>query len=474
MNLFFGSGRLRKLGFVYLLILLGAIWLATNRRYSWEDADILERTASEAQFEVRELLLRYEMDGRDGLESALAERLEWGESDGDPYARERYYRLMGADGVVVVGNIPDWEAANVRQLGEGVFQLSDVDRPGVPGWWTLSWFWGGSYNPDYDLVVIERALPDGGRLYVGRDSEFWSEMYIFFVVTSWGLVVVTLVALLAGMMTSRSILKNLGKINGLVQDIVRTKDLTKRIPDGGEGEEFRETIAQLNLMLGKIDESMASIREASNSIAHDMRTPLTRLRNRLDSIVEEGRAVESEEVASLMEEVDSLLATFRSILRITQLELHPERLDRTRMDLSVLLRDAAELYAPVAGAKGQKIEVEAEALELEMDVNLMFQLVSNLLDNACKYSPRESVVRCGVLAGKESGFYVRDMGIGIPAEERDLVFTRFYRMEKSRASEGVGLGLSMVEAIARAHGAVVSLHDGNPGLRVEVRFIKSF
>ncbi|MCH6258545.1 HAMP domain-containing histidine kinase [Puniceicoccaceae bacterium K14] len=459
-----------KLWVFYILILLTAVWMVTNQRYSVKSETILNRAIADAKHEAEALQFRFQLDGLGALESELIARLDVALTDKEGIASERYYKLEEADGTVRLGNTPSWESDQALLLSEGVYQLVDVPRPGAPRVWELTWLLEGNYNPDYDLVLVEVILEGGYRLFVGRDTEFWNEMHVIFKLSTWCLACVSLLALVAGLLANRRLLRNLSRINRLAHDIVRTRDLSKRIPVVGERSEFSETITNLNLMLGKIEESVANLREASNSIAHDMRMPLTRLRNRLEDIVKEGQPIAADEVATLVEEVDSLLSTFRSILRISQLELNPEGLELSDVNLSALVQDAAELYAPVCAAKGQVIEVDASPVVIKGEANLLFQLVSNLLDNACKYSPKDSVIKCGVKPGEAVTLSVKDAGSGIPTEERERVFERFYRMEKSRANDGVGLGLSMVLAIAKAHGAKVELDNASPGLYVQISF----
>lgn len=463
------GGVLRRLGLFYVLILLAGIWVVTNRRYSVEEDTIVLRTGDEAVAEADALVALFAADGQDGLAAYLEGWLE--RQKGVIVGEERYYRLEDADGEVLVGNIPNWAGANARELRDGVLVLEDLWRPNAREWWRLWWLLDGDYNPDLDLVVVKRILDGGGVLYVGRDTEFLNDLHTVYRVSSWALILVAVVGLIAGMMSSRSLLKSLGKINAMAGTIVRTRDLSRRIPEEGLGVDFKQTVGNLNTMLEKIEDSVAGIRQASNSIAHDLRTPLTRLRNRLETMSVEDRGATAEEVSSLVSEVDSVLSTFRSILHISQLEMGKDSLRMEPVDLLVVLTDAVEMYEPVVAEREQRIEQSLASAMVNGERNLLMQLASNLIDNASKYGPEGAVVwvSCGVA---DAGVYleIRDEGEGICAADRERVFDRFYRAEASRSSEGVGLGLSMVAAIVKAHRGRIELSDGEPGLKVRVWF----
>ncbi|MDQ8180397.1 HAMP domain-containing sensor histidine kinase [Pelagicoccus sp. SDUM812005] len=465
-----GSRTLRRLGVFYLLILAAAIWMVSVQRFGGKADSIRLRTTAEAEAETQALLALFEAEGPAGFEVYLAKRLELAAHGAA--GSECYYRLVDGQGEVRVGNIPEWGEESVRRISPGVILLDDIERPGAPRWWSLSWLLQGDYNPDYDLLLVERDLPGGGKLYVGRDTEYWSDLHVFYQVSAWSLLVVTLVGLAAGMLSSRSILRTMGKINGMAQEIIRTKDLGKRIPTDRIGSDFLDTVGNLNEMLDKIEESVSRIREASNGIAHDLRTPLTRLRNRLEELSSQGRSATPEEIDLLLGEVDGLLSTFRSILHISQLEMGSASLPQEEVDLATIARDAVEMYEPLLEERRQSVVFEGESALLKADGNLLFQLVSNFLDNARKYGPEGGRVVCRVQREADGSVLleVTDEGAGIPVEHQSRVFERFYRLETSRGSPGVGLGLSMVAAIAQLHGATVSLRNRNPGLAAQVRF----
>ena len=231
-------------------------------------------------------------------------------------------------------------------------------------------------------------------------------------------------------------------------------------------------------MLARIEQLMAGLREVSDNIAHDLKTPLNRLRNRVEGALREpyGEPVYREALERTIEEADGLIKTFNALLSIARIEAGAGGENRETLDVSALLRDVAELYEPVAEERGLVLKAEADPpLLIRADRQLLGQAIANLIDNAIKYGTAEMgngsgaapEVEVGVAAkGDVAEIVVTDRGPGVPVSDRERVLGRFVRLEASRSEPGSGLGLSLVAAVARLHGGSLRLEDNGPGLRV--------
>ena len=274
-------------------------------------------------------------------------------------------------------------------------------------------------------------------------------------------------------MSSRA-LGRVEDINKTTRSIV-TGDLSQRVVTRGTGDEFDQLAGNLNRMLDQIESLMSSIRHAGDSIAHDLRTPLTRIRYSLEEAASGDDPDQMRQrVQTAIDDVDRLLATFSALLRIAHIESggHADR--KETVSLARLVRDAIELYQVVADQQRIKITSDlAGETEIIGDRDLIFQLITNLIDNALKYTPDGGNVHLAVHQHNSSNVLsVSDSGCGIPAEQQEFVTQRFYRVDKSRRHMGSGLGLSLVQAVADYHGASLCFANNAPGLRVDVAFPK--
>jgi signal transduction histidine kinase len=289
----------------------------------------------------------------------------------------------------------------------------------------------------------------------------------------WGSIGTILLALAGGVVMSLGLVRRVETMSQASREIM-AGDLSRRIPVRGSDDEFDHLAASLNTMLGRIETLMRELQQVTNDIAHDLRTPLTRLRQRLD-LASRGSRTPEELRAALAKsatDVDAILETFAALLRIAQIEAHANASGLERLDLSQALADMTETYQTVAEEQGQLLTSQvASGLWIAGDRELLLQLFSNLIENAIRHCPKSSLIRLSAHSEPQGiEVSVADNGPGIPAELRDKVFQRFYRLERSRTTEGTGLGLSLVAAIVRLHGATVKLVDNGPGLRVELRF----
>ena len=289
----------------------------------------------------------------------------------------------------------------------------------------------------------------------------------------WGLIATIFISLLSGALISLAMLARVEALSNVSREIVNG-DLDRRIPLRGSNDEFDHLAVSFNAMFDRIQGLMDGLRQVSTDIAHDLRTPLTRLRQRVEMTLRKADDVASLRTAfqATLKDVDSILETFSALLRIAQLETSERRAKFSDVDLTDLLCTAIELYAPMAEEKEQSIiEKIEDGLTIRGDRELLLQLFANVLENAVRHSPPRAVIEiAGRRIADETVVSVCDNGPGIPDEMRSKVFQRFFRLEPSRTTPGSGLGLSLVKAIASLHNLSVELRSNEPGLIVQVRF----
>lgn len=428
-----------------VIILMGFIYWATAGYMSSQTDETIEA-------EIVGLAEQYQRQGLNGLISVIRERVAR-----DPNGKA-VYLFTARDFIKLAGNISKWPDDGEVQDGWLNFTLDER-----LGWPTEE------ARPARARVFI---VPGGLRLLVGRDvNEFMAVKQLVERAINWGMGITIALAMLGGIMMSRSTAKRVELINQTSQKIM-TGNLSLRIPDRGTHDDFDQLARNLNQMLDRIVQLMEGIRHVSDNIAHDLRTPLTRLRNQLENtLLRVEKDEDRERVANAVAEADQLLATFNALLRIARLEMGGRVTNFEPFNLSELVQDAAELYEALAEDKQQKMSLLIEPdIEIVADRDLLFQTLSNLIDNAIKYTPEGGDIDLS-LSKTPTDVYITvgDSGIGIPEAERNKVFERFYRVAKSRSMPGNGLGLSLVNAVMELHQGSITLSDNNPGLRVELR-----
>ena len=442
-----------RLAFTYMalfgasvLVLLGFIYWSTAAYMS-------QQTDATIDAEITGLAERYDMDGLDGLIDVINERLSRKPTGSS------IYLLTTALNTPIAGNLNRWPAVQADKDSWLNFQLENAGR-------------------GKDEIHLARArsftLSGGFHLLVGRDIyELEETQQRIIRALILGFVITLILGGVGGVVLSRRVMKRLESINTISREIIEG-DLSRRIPLRHSGDEFDSLASNLNAMLDRIEELMDDVRRVSDSIAHDLRTPLARLRNRLEllCIDAERHNGDADLAKQAMADADGLLETFNALLRIARIETRQRREAFDKLDMGTLLHDVVELYEPLAEEKGQSLKLQIDDIvHLRGDRDLLFQAMANLLDNAIKYTPSQGRIRVTLEARDGHGrITLADSGPGIPETERQQVFQRFYRLEKSRTSPGSGLGLSLVEAVAKIHGMTMKLEDNQPGLRVVCDF----
>ncbi|ALG69283.2 sensor histidine kinase [Beggiatoa leptomitoformis] len=424
------------------LLLMGFIYWATVSYIATQTDETIEA-------DVIGLNDQYRRSGLVGLVTLLQDRIIRNPNMSSIYA------VIRKDGSVIVGNLN---------------RVPPIP-PDVNEWITFefSQWWNG--KPEiYKARARFFFIGDNYHLLIGRDIralEFTQHLITNALL--WGLAITLALALFGGLMMSWSSVRRLESINNSIRRIMHG-DLSQRIPNRGTQDDFDQLAENLNAMLAQLEKLMNGIRQVTDNVAHDLRTPLTRLRNRLEELRETALNDNQDQlVEKNIAEADKLLHTFNALLRIGRLESGCHRSELIMIDLSQLLLDAIEFYEVLATEKQQTLTTHvAPALMIEGDRDLLFQAIVNLLDNAIKYTPENGYIDIALQQTDDNLlFSVTDTGQGIPDGYKEKVLERFFRMENSRSTAGNGLGLSLVAAVVSYHQAQMVLEDNTPtGLRV--------
>jgi signal transduction histidine kinase len=420
----------------------------------WSTIGILEREArSSVEIEMTELHRVYSLQGSDGVAQAIVSRAR------GSHGRRKLYLLTTRAGHPIAGNLSRWPSGQLKP--DDWIEIGVVTPSG---------------GPDVVIPALARItlFPDGNRLLVGHDlteQKQFTDLMEEALVIALGLTV-ALVAIM-GFITVRTLLRRLDAINATASAIFDGA-LDRRVPTLGNNDEFDDLARNLNRMLDRLQRLMGEIREMTDNIAHELRTPLSRLRSRLEStLVASSTAADYRAaVEKAIVEADELLETFRVMLEIARIESGVIDETMNTIDLSSIAHDTADLFKFAAEEKGIVFESDcADGIEVAGNRHLISQALSNLLDNAIKYTPAGGTValRCGLADGRPC-CSVSDTGPGIPAKDRERVLERFVRLESSRTSRGAGLGLDLVKVIAELHRAELTLSDNAPGLVASIVF----
>ncbi|ANJ66192.1 hypothetical protein A9404_01320 [Halothiobacillus diazotrophicus] len=380
------------------------------------------------------------------------------------HSRGGIIALADRNGHLLAGNLLQWPKA--VPLAPGVFTV-DIHDMSIPP--PLR-----QRKDDFDVLVQVKALPNGNRILVGQqlaDEEDLSE-YIgtLFLIA---LTLISLGAVFGGVMMGRAALKQIDQISRAARRIA-SGDLTERLPvHPRRRNEFDEIATELNNTLDRINALVKGMREVTDNVAHDLRSPLNRLRSRLEvALIESQHTAPCQQLLlESIEDLQGILSTFNTLLSISQAEAGIQRLPFTPLDIGALCRDLGELYEASAEEAGLTLAVSAhESLCVRGNRDLLAQALSNILDNAIKYTPvGGSITIQARSAGKQASIQICDTGIGVPSDQYDHIFQRFVRLDAARNQPGNGLGLAQVLATVKAHHGDIDLSDHRPGLCLEIR-----
>jgi signal transduction histidine kinase len=428
-------------GIVALVLFAAPLWYAWQVTMKDGRSDILHA-------DTQRLTDVFNREGATGLKSFIDARV------GMQLPGERILMLADASLHRIAGNLTEWPAT----------------VPAQPGMYTVTLDLSGKPT---ESVVVRTALPGGYHLLVGRDvakfapltRHFWTGLGV-------AVAVLSIAGVLGGVLIRRAILARIHSIRQTVLAIVQG-DLSHRLPSRSSGDELDTLSHTINGMLDQIEQLINGIRDVSNSIAHDLRTPLAELRSRLEelSLTRPTNEETFAEIDGAVADVDRVIRIFNALLRLAEIDTGMRRSGFVQVNANELAAEVVEFYSPAAEVKEVSLSFASNGPVLVSgDPTLLAQAVGNLIDNALKYAGVQGSVRVEVQQRSDGSveICVADDGPGIPDAEKPKVAQRFYRGDTSRGTPGVGLGLSLVQAVAKLHGGTLELTDNFPGLRARM------
>lgn len=439
---------------VYVVSLSVGVLVILSLVYATLSYDYFQRLDDRVRQELDDFAAVYADNGIAGVDRFVEQKSQTIEPD------RFYYLVADANFRKLAGDLHGWP--NYRSQGEGwvSFQLDVLN-------------WEGR-EIDTDFFARTIRLDDGNHLLVARHyGDVIHNAALVGGVLIRSMIVTILLGTFGGLVVGAKSVEQIDRINRTLHRIM-SGNLSERIHDDRQRGELQELTININDMLDRIQMLMEGMLQVSDNIAHDLRTPLTRLRNHLSELQE--RLVDQEEgetVGELIEEADAILATFSALLRIARVEAGNRRSAFASVDPRVILLDVVELYEPLAMDKSISLSQSfTPNLRMEGDRDLLFQALANLIDNAIKYTPEGGQISIELVPRDgQVEITVADSGCGIPESDYTRVFRRFFRVESARSEQpGNGLGLSLVWAVVKLHGGTIRLADNHPGLRVSIAF----
>jgi signal transduction histidine kinase len=443
--------------FKLALIAIGTFGVIVSAIFSYvylsTSSYVRSRSDRAIMTEYRSLQDAYERKGRDGLIALIQQRTA------DNGFADSVYILVAPSSAVLGGNLEAWPRTVTAARGWTEFRAPEP----------LS----GAANRPLLRAMLE-TFPSGDRLLVGRDiSDIDSFVDQIRIAVISGVALIFVVAGVASILVTRRTVGRIESINATSRAIMQS-GLDKRIPLRGTHDEWDRVAENLNLMLDRIETLMGEIKQVSDNVAHDLRTPLTRMRGRLEKAYHGQRIGEDDQslIGDTIADLDAVLRIFSSLTRIAQIETQARKGAFRTVNLVEISGEVVELYDAAAEQDGTRLTVVGDREVLVTgDRDLIFDAIANLVDNAIKHGRAGGQIAvANENIGGRPAISIADDGPGIPADQYEHVFKRFYRLEHSRYTPGNGLGLSLVAAVARLHGARIELLDNAPGLKFKLWF----
>ena len=439
-----------RLAAVYLLVFAISVAAILGYVY-WNTSVLLERQIDDSiEAEIASLADQYRQGGMTGVLEAVNRR-----SAGNS---NRVYLFTSPLGRRLAGNL----------------DALPVAATGPSGWIEFSYAVEGPRGLERHTARAYYSELEGGyRIVIGRDVEELRQFgQIIRTSVIWALAITIVLGLTGGLLMSRNFLRRIDQITGTSRAIM-AGDLAERMPVGGTGDELDRLAASLNEMLDQIERLMAGMSEISTNIAHDLRSPLSRLKARIEDALRSGSQADYRQALDqAVEDIDRLLATFNALLSIARAEAGQVREGLQPVDVSAVVREMGELYEPSVEEAGGRMTISAGRVHMvRADRQLIAQAVSNLIDNALKYGAADAPPEISVSVAQQDSnivIEVADRGPGIPEKEREHVKERFVRLENSRSKPGIGLGLSLASSVMTLHHGRLELADNAPGLKARL------
>jgi len=428
-------------GVAALVLFAVPLWYAWQRTVEQGRAELLNADA-------QRLTEVFRRTGADGLKSFIDERV------GLQIPGERILLVTDSAFHPLAGNLSEWPQNVPAQAGTYTVQLNLQGHP-------------------TRAVFVHVKLDGGYNVLVGRDTARYAPVeQDFWYGLAGAVAVLAIVGVLGGVLIRRTLMMRIQGIQETVAAIMQGR-LSHRLETSRSGDELDTLSQTINGMLEQIEHLINGVRNVSNSIAHDLRTPLAELRSRLEelSLTRPAPGETFAEIDAALADVDRVIAIFNALLRLAQIDSGMRRSGFVPIDAAKVAADAVEFYLPAAEIKGVSLTYrDSGTAPTSGDPVLLMQAVSNLIDNALKYVPPGGTVSVKAVRGEGEAveIAVEDNGPGVTDSEKPKLVERFYRGDASRGTPGVGLGLSVVDAVARLHGGVLQLADNNPGLRARL------